>query len=458
MFTYNGEKHLPRQLQSIVNQSMPPDEIVIVDDASSDQTVEIINEFISNYDYIKLFVNEKNLGINHSFLRAIRKSKNEIIIVSDQDDYWYKDRIQSINNVFKENPQTIMVSTNSTIFNNEKNTGLNVFDIYKPTKSFIKVFYKNSFIGCQIAIRKRIIPEFFEIPKFTYYDHILALLSLKKGHVSFISKPLSKYIRHEQTVTEIGIPQNYYESFFSRYYICLFFLKKLLIDFVNNYYLIKQNLMSINRSLAKRGLLKTLIFAINEIFFDLRFRTDTRSKVSSSILVSQGSNNSSEPYQGTNFTILKSIFSTLSEKIDLKNSHMVDYGSGMGRVLLSGLYYGINKVEGVEFDWDLHAHCIDNANRFCQSQQISGDRIKCHCEDAQLFKIPKGVNIFFLYNPFSSPVIDEVVSNIATHAETQDQDIIVVYVNPVFRKVFIEKKFILLENSSEEYDLYRWTS
>ena len=79
MCTYNGEGHVSEQLQSLVNQTMLPNEIIIVDDASSDKTVQIINRFILKYDFIKLYINKNNAGVNFSFLRAIRKSKNDII-------------------------------------------------------------------------------------------------------------------------------------------------------------------------------------------------------------------------------------------------------------------------------------------------------------------------------------------------------------------------------------------
>ncbi len=81
MCTYNGEEYVSKQLQSIVDQTMCPNEIVIVDDASSDKTAQIINQFILKYDYIKLYINNNNVGVNYSFLRAIRKSKNNCYVI-----------------------------------------------------------------------------------------------------------------------------------------------------------------------------------------------------------------------------------------------------------------------------------------------------------------------------------------------------------------------------------------
>lgn len=225
MCTYNGEKYISKQLQSIVDQTMPPNEIVIIDDASSDKTTQIINQFILKHDYIKLYINNNNIGVNHSFLRAMRQSMNDIVIFSDQDDYWYADRIKSINNVFKENPETVMVSANAHIYDNEKYTGSNVYDIYKPTKSFLKVFYKNRFIGCNLAIRREVVKRINRIPRNNYYDHAFALLAMLNGNIVYLSKPMSEYNRHLNTLTKIGVSSSIFSIVYSRVTLLIFLIK-----------------------------------------------------------------------------------------------------------------------------------------------------------------------------------------------------------------------------------------
>lgn len=82
MATYNGEKYIIQQLLSIVRQTLIPDEVIIVDDGSSDCTFSLIQEFIEKYKNIewKLFRNDVNLGWQKNYINAISKAKGDIIL------------------------------------------------------------------------------------------------------------------------------------------------------------------------------------------------------------------------------------------------------------------------------------------------------------------------------------------------------------------------------------------
>jgi len=220
---------------------------------------------------------------------------------------------------------------------------------------------------------------------------------------------------------------------------------------------LKESIKSVLRSVKKRGIVRTIIFSVNEIWFDVKFGVDTRSEVSSISSLNQGRNNAAQPYQGANFHTIKSVFSELKKITDLKQARMIDYGSGMGRAVLSGLYYGLDRVEGIELDRVLCEKCNKNIDKFCKGRGVSRNKAQCIFADAQLYEIPKGVNIFFLYNPFSSPVIDRVVDRIYLFAKEQKSDVFVVYINPIFRELFLEKNFVSLLDSDKEFDLYKYT-
>ncbi len=85
--TYNGEQYIREQLQSIFNQSMPVDEVVIGDDGSSDATLSIINTFKEKYP-IRVLESGQKLGTIRNFLRTIFECTGDIIFLSDQDDIW----------------------------------------------------------------------------------------------------------------------------------------------------------------------------------------------------------------------------------------------------------------------------------------------------------------------------------------------------------------------------------
>lgn len=97
MCTFNGEKYIKEQIESIINQSLVPDEIIICDDCSKDNTVNIIKETLDNWSgKVYLVVNEKNLGYRKNFEKAISLCHGDIIFLSDQDDVWNKDKIEII--------------------------------------------------------------------------------------------------------------------------------------------------------------------------------------------------------------------------------------------------------------------------------------------------------------------------------------------------------------------------
>ena len=94
--TYNGEKYIVQQLLSIVEQTIIPNEVVIVDDCSTDNTFSIIENFIEKHNGInwKLFRNDINLGWKKNFINAILKAEGDIIFTCDQDDVWNKQKIE----------------------------------------------------------------------------------------------------------------------------------------------------------------------------------------------------------------------------------------------------------------------------------------------------------------------------------------------------------------------------
>jgi len=85
--TYNGELYLREQLESILKQTFPPDEIIICDDGSTDTTIKILEEFRrKSFIPVKVYYNKENLGVSKNFEKAISLCSGDIIFLSDQDD------------------------------------------------------------------------------------------------------------------------------------------------------------------------------------------------------------------------------------------------------------------------------------------------------------------------------------------------------------------------------------
>lgn len=110
MTTYNGESYLQEQLDSFLAQSVLPDELVVCDDCSTDGTFEILESFKESAPFdVRLFKNEKNLGYAQNFSKAMGLCSGDYVFLSDQDDVWLPDKIESVLKVFENKPAVQLV-------------------------------------------------------------------------------------------------------------------------------------------------------------------------------------------------------------------------------------------------------------------------------------------------------------------------------------------------------------
>lgn len=154
MATYNGSKYIEEQLESIIDQTIKVDEIIIVDDCSNDSTVDKCLEFSKKFNYINwnIIKNQKNIGWKKNFKKGIKYANGDFIFLCDQDDIWYKNKIEKTMKIFETYEDAMLVSTNEDIlfYNNLKQT--------KCKKKCIKVpFDKKKFInnpnGCSMCLK-----------------------------------------------------------------------------------------------------------------------------------------------------------------------------------------------------------------------------------------------------------------------------------------------------------------
>ena len=94
MCTYNGEKFLREQLDSIVGQTYPIHRLIVQDDGSTDSTVEIVREYAARHPFIELYVNGRNLGFHLNFKTAVMRATADFVAIADQDDVWFADKIE----------------------------------------------------------------------------------------------------------------------------------------------------------------------------------------------------------------------------------------------------------------------------------------------------------------------------------------------------------------------------
>lgn len=212
--TYNGEKHIKRQIESIRLQTKRPDEIIICDDVSSDNTINILTKYIEDNKLehiVKIHVNEKNLGHRDNFLQAINKCSGEIIFISDQDDYWYPNKIEEMTAAFKTQFDAEAICCTSIDKTEDGKVKESIITKVKKGRNDGKLKHMGFFTQTKInrcpghclALKKDF---FYEIEKYiidydTSYDSIIGIIAAMKGTYYQYDKILVDRIIHENNVS-----------------------------------------------------------------------------------------------------------------------------------------------------------------------------------------------------------------------------------------------------------------
>lgn len=202
MATYNGEKFIKKQLQSIIDQSVIPDEIVISDDCSEDKTLEIVDSFIKLHSNIKWIVKKgtKNQGYIKNFYNAINYTSGEIIILADQDDLWDKDKVKLFKEWFNNNTDILSIHTDYYIIDRNDNIIGNKQIGYKEklSKYSLKKFCRRlNYCGMSSAFRNTIKNEILlidpeKIPTHDWLIHAISVLN-EGMYVSNIATSFRRY-------------------------------------------------------------------------------------------------------------------------------------------------------------------------------------------------------------------------------------------------------------------------
>lgn len=207
MAAYNGERFISEQIQSILSQLTLFDEIVVVDDNSTDGTIAVVTGVADNR--IKLLRHAQNLGVSRSFEDAIRAASNPIVFLSDQDDVWVEDKVDIILEAFASNPDVTLIATDTALINSEGE--LIKASYFGPRGRFSQGFWanwmRNRFGGCTMAFRAAIIDEILPLPH--DYDVLHDLWigvrnDLARHKTLYIDRPLVLNRRHNSTATGRG--------------------------------------------------------------------------------------------------------------------------------------------------------------------------------------------------------------------------------------------------------------
>lgn len=218
MCTYNGAEFLRAQLESIAAQSRRPDEIVICDDGSTDETESVIKQFaVSSPITVVLHLNEQNLGSVKNFEKAINICTGDVIALSDQDDVWREDKLQLIEAAFNANPSAGLVFSDAEIVDKDLTPlGRRMwnevgFDTHRRklvaqghalevliagwTVTGATIAFRSQYRKLSLPIPTNIRPE---------HDGWIALTVAAVSDVIALDEPLIKYRQHQRQ--QIGAP------------------------------------------------------------------------------------------------------------------------------------------------------------------------------------------------------------------------------------------------------------
>jgi len=206
--TYNGETYLPDQLESIRGQTRLPDEVILCDDGSQDRTLVILRDFERAAPFpVIVHQQAHNLGSTANFADAIQRCSGDIIVLADQDDVWYPDKLATIAAVFENEPDVGLVFSNADVMDrNLQPLGYKLWQSVRFSRTqqaqmgqggALTVLLKHPVItGATMVFRKQYRSVFLPIPSIWIHDEWIGLHLALITRLYPIPRPLMCYRRH----------------------------------------------------------------------------------------------------------------------------------------------------------------------------------------------------------------------------------------------------------------------
>lgn len=196
MATYNGAEYLQEQLQSFMDQTRQPDELIIADDCSTDETEVIIRNFAKTAPFtVEFHRNQENLGYSGNFNAALMKTTGDLVFLSDQDDVWFPEKIERMVGVAERNPHALVVMNDAALTDGELNgVGLTKVGQIRSAGLCMKAFV----MGCCCGVRRELLNLCMPIPEgIKAHDNWLVHFAEAMNGKVVCDEVLQYYRRHE---------------------------------------------------------------------------------------------------------------------------------------------------------------------------------------------------------------------------------------------------------------------
>lgn len=203
--SYNGERFIAEQLISILRQLNDEDEVIVVDDASKDRTVEIVAGLKD--PRVRLIARSSNEGVVAAFELAIRNAGGEFIFLSDQDDLWAESKVSDCLEAFRAHPEAMVIVSDAKLIDQDgKTIAESNFTRRRFLPGLLANLFHSRYVGCTMAFRSALIPTILPFPR--EFDVLHDIWIGTKNHVTgggthFIEKPLTLYRRHGENQTGV---------------------------------------------------------------------------------------------------------------------------------------------------------------------------------------------------------------------------------------------------------------
>lgn len=197
MATYNGERWIQIQLRSVLSQLGENDELVLVDDVSSDSTLEKVEDLKDAR--IRIFRNEHNRGVDLTFQKALALARGDVLFLCDQDDIWYPGKVSRVMQAFSKHPDATLVLSDAQIIDSQGQviapSYFGIRGAFVP--GVLANIVKCKFLGCAMAVKSCMRDRFLPFPaRIPGHDMWIGVVNELYGKTYFIAEPLIGYRRH----------------------------------------------------------------------------------------------------------------------------------------------------------------------------------------------------------------------------------------------------------------------